>query len=194
MNGFTAYKSYYSRNLTSVSQGVLSSALSKVWATEKNQYIWDLYANVFRRYKRCESFPEWLDKTSSTSQSNVNSPVSSTSNSPDCSPEPKYTINEEEIPIINFSDSPFYNVENFVPVYSFAQQYPSPTPSPSYYSFQYHPVVDTSYLLEPTFSLDDTLTFDQHAFLVGADLSTLIETSEILDTLNGTELITDITA
>lgn len=66
MNGFTAFKSFYSRNFTALNQGVLSSYLSKVWVTEKNQHIWDLYAYLFRRYKRSETFSNWLLKNTNS--------------------------------------------------------------------------------------------------------------------------------
>lgn len=66
INGFTAFKSFYSRKFTALNQGVLSSYLSKVWVTEKNQHIWDLYAYLFRRYKRSESFSNWLVKNTNS--------------------------------------------------------------------------------------------------------------------------------
>lgn len=62
LNGFTAFKSFYSRDVYSVCQGVISSTLSKVWQTEKNQNVWDNYARHFRRYQRREHFCEWLVK------------------------------------------------------------------------------------------------------------------------------------
>lgn len=71
MNGFTAFKSFYSCNLSAVGQGTLSSVLSKVWTIDKNQHVWDLYANLFRRYKRSETFPEWLVKNSIQSKEKV---------------------------------------------------------------------------------------------------------------------------
>lgn len=60
INGFTAFKSYYSQNITSVCQGTISSKLSKVWQIEKNQDVWDNYARHYRRYQRKEPFCVWL--------------------------------------------------------------------------------------------------------------------------------------
>lgn len=51
MNGFTAYKSYYTKQFTAVHQAVLSSVISKAWRTDENQDVWDMYAFMFRRYK-----------------------------------------------------------------------------------------------------------------------------------------------
>ncbi|VVT51280.1 uncharacterized protein SAPINGB_P003044 [Magnusiomyces paraingens] len=69
IHGFTAYKSYYSRNFLSVSQGLISAILSKAWALEKNQHVWDLYAKLYRRYKRNLSFSEWLEKNTVSAES-----------------------------------------------------------------------------------------------------------------------------
>lgn len=79
INGFTAFKSYYSRSITSVCQGVISSRLSKVWQIEKNQDIWDNYARHYRRYKRTELFCDWLLRA--TQNTSVAKPKSSTSKS-----------------------------------------------------------------------------------------------------------------
>jgi hypothetical protein len=60
INGFTAFKSYYSQNITSVCQGIISSKLSKVWQVEKNQDVWNNFALHYRRYQRKEPFCVWL--------------------------------------------------------------------------------------------------------------------------------------
>lgn len=62
INGFTAFKSYYSKNTSAVGQGVLSSVLSKVWTRYKHQDVWDTYAELYRRYQRKEPFYTWLQR------------------------------------------------------------------------------------------------------------------------------------
>lgn len=63
INGFTAFKSYYSRFAPAVCQGIVSSALSKVWQRDSHQNVWDSYARHYRQYQRSEGFCDWLDKT-----------------------------------------------------------------------------------------------------------------------------------
>lgn len=62
INGYTAFKSYYSRHVSNVCQGMVTSMLSKVWLKYDHQDIWDTYARHYRRYKRTEAFSEWLDR------------------------------------------------------------------------------------------------------------------------------------
>lgn len=66
INGFTAFKSYYSRHASAVCQGVVSSMLSKVWLRDRNQDVWDNYALHYRRYQRKEPFCEWLANSTYT--------------------------------------------------------------------------------------------------------------------------------
>lgn len=104
MNRFTAYKSYYTKNYPSVHQAMLSSVISKAWAADENKEVWDIYASIFRRYKRNETFSEWLNRTAP--QSNDHKILSTQEK-------------EKEYPIIEFNmesmvlANPFWIDEDF---------------------------------------------------------------------------------
>nr|BBD18017.1 putative transcription factor [Ogataea minuta] len=61
LNGFMAFRSFYSQNIdTYKSQKDLSSALAKVWNLEKNQNIWNRYAAEYNISCTTASFVSWL--------------------------------------------------------------------------------------------------------------------------------------
>lgn len=67
LNGFMAYRTYFSQEIYSIKdQRELSSCLGKSWATDKSQLIWQRYATEYNaRPVQCSSlsFLEWLLKS-----------------------------------------------------------------------------------------------------------------------------------
>ncbi|KAG7805696.1 hypothetical protein KL921_005399 [Ogataea angusta] len=62
LNGFMAFRSFYSRNITNYnSQKALSQALAHAWNREKHQQVWSLYATQYNHSKSMEPFSKWLD-------------------------------------------------------------------------------------------------------------------------------------
>ncbi|KAH3666367.1 hypothetical protein OGAPHI_003546 [Ogataea philodendri] len=61
INGFMAFRSYYSRRVSNYhAQKLLSRALAKAWIFEKNQDIWSRYAIEYNHSHSETSFSEWL--------------------------------------------------------------------------------------------------------------------------------------
>lgn len=63
LNGFIAFRSYYSRAAKShSSQRKLSSLLAKVWKEEANKHVWSTYASVYNETGGNDDFILWLEK------------------------------------------------------------------------------------------------------------------------------------
>lgn len=61
INGFMAFRAFYSRSIfSSERQRQLSVLLSKVWAKDSNQGVWNRYADEYNKDERKLYFVEWL--------------------------------------------------------------------------------------------------------------------------------------
>ncbi|CCE86960.1 Piso0_005485 [Millerozyma farinosa CBS 7064] len=63
LNGFMAFRSFYSRSISNVEhQRQLSSLLGSLWQTEPNKNIWNRYAIEYNTRATNQDFVEWLCK------------------------------------------------------------------------------------------------------------------------------------
>ncbi|ODV95197.1 hypothetical protein PACTADRAFT_33775 [Pachysolen tannophilus NRRL Y-2460] len=64
MNGFMAYRSFYTKNINNVTQQTeLSAILAKSWSMDDvNQTIWKRYATQYNKESSNTPFVEWLHK------------------------------------------------------------------------------------------------------------------------------------
>lgn len=63
LNGFMAFRSFYSRSISNVEhQRELSSLLGKLWKNEPNKAIWNRYAIEYNSQAINQDFVDWLFK------------------------------------------------------------------------------------------------------------------------------------
>ncbi|QPG74397.1 hypothetical protein FOA43_001725 [Brettanomyces nanus] len=82
MNGFTAFRSFYSRNIRAYkSQIDLSQRMAKIWNEDKKlQLLWCGYVEEYKSSNTCEAFTFWLDLKKNALSSDLQSPTISQTN------------------------------------------------------------------------------------------------------------------
>lgn len=66
LNGFIAFRTFYSQSISTVSeQREFSKALAAIWAVDADQVVWERFAQEYNFRARNENFKEWLINSTS---------------------------------------------------------------------------------------------------------------------------------